>query len=78
MGMVGGGWRHQTVVKGCGHTAEWTEAREMESRENTIAKHHWGNKQAKIVTGTGNGFYWRTNQGGRFSGAQFRFGLDSY
>ena len=54
MGMVGGGWRHQTVVKGCGHTAEWTESREMESRENTIAKHHWGNKKAKIVTGTGN------------------------
>lgn len=49
-----------------------------ESWVGPIAWCHKGNKLPKIGTRAGNGFYWRTNQGGRFSGAQFRFWLDSY
>lgn len=49
-----------------------------ESWLRPIAWRHKGNKVPKIGARAGNGFYWRTNQGGRFSGAQFRFWLDSY
>lgn len=50
-----------------------TRPSEMGAWVGPIASCHRGNKRPKIGMGAGNGFYWRTNQGGHFSGAQFSF-----
>lgn len=79
--IIGNGWRgqkHQAPVKHSRQTHITPHLLRWESWVGPIAWCHRGNKLPKIGTRAGNGFYWRTNQGGHFSGAQFRFWLDSY